>query len=142
MMTGVRLVLFTSALTSLLAAGCVSQQPQARSAAIGDRVTLRVAESVTIEPRNVVLQFSEVVADSRCPADVVCVWEGDAEVSIRAVAADGTSSDLRLHTKGDAEAAPFAGLALRIVALEPVPLEGKPPRQADYVLTLEVAQAN
>ena len=120
-----------------LAAGCASQSP-VPSVAIGDTVTLRVAESATVEPRNVVLQFSEVVTDSRCPTDVVCVWEGDAEISVRAVAADGTSSDLRLHTKSGSEPASFAGLTVRMVSLEPKPREGTPPRQADYVLTVEI----
>ena len=125
------------ALVLALSAGC-SSQPPLTSVAIGETVTLRVAESATVEPRNVVLQFSEVVTDSRCPTDVVCVWEGDAEVSVRAVAADGSSGDLRLHTKSGSEAARFAGLTVRLVSLEPSPREGTPPRQADYVLTLEI----
>ncbi len=122
----------------LLLAACASQQPHAAGVAIGDRVTLRTGESATVQPRNVVLQFAEVVSDSRCPADVTCVWEGDAEVSVRAVAADGTSADLRLHTKGGTPDPSFKGLTLRLIALKPAPMEGKPPRQADYELTIEI----
>ncbi|HEU5163739.1 MAG TPA: hypothetical protein VFV54_11370 [Thermoanaerobaculia bacterium] len=121
----------------VLSASCASQPPVS-SIAIGDTVTLRVGESATVEPRNVVLQFSEVISDSRCPTDVVCVWEGDAEASVRAVASDGSSSDLRLHTKSGSEPAAFAGLTVRLVSLEPKPREGTPPRQADYALTLEI----
>ncbi len=121
----------------LLALACASQ-PQVRGVAIGEQVTLRAAESITVEPRNVVLQFAEVISDSRCPEDVTCVWEGDAEVSVRAVAADGTSSDLRLHTKDGGTQAAFAGLAVRLLTLEPRPRAGVSPLQGDYVLTIEI----
>lgn len=123
----------------ILFAACASTRAEIRSVGVGDTVTLRAAESVTVEPRNVVVQFAEVVSDSRCPADVTCVWEGDAEVSVRAVAADGRSSDLRLHTKEGAPRAEFAGLTVRLVNLDPKPREGKSPRQADYELTIEIA---
>lgn len=142
-MIGTRRLLQTFGLPVLplivLAAGCASQQPPARSVSMGETFTLRVAESAAVYPRDVVLQFSEVVADSRCPEDVVCVWEGDAEVSVRAVAADLTSRELRLRTSEGAREAEFAGLTVRLVRLEPAPREGKPPRQADYELTIEVA---
>ncbi|HEY0591115.1 MAG TPA: hypothetical protein VGF40_05075, partial [Thermoanaerobaculia bacterium] len=104
----------------------------------GDQVTIRAGESVTVQPRNVVLQFAEVLSDSRCPVDVTCVWEGDAEVSIRAVASDGTSADLRLHTRGETSAPSFKGLTLRLIDLRPQPKEGKALRQAEYELTIEI----
>lgn len=122
----------------LLLASCASQAHTAAATAIGERVTLHAGGSVTVQPRNVVLQFAEVVSDSRCPVGVTCVWEGDAEVSVRAVAADGTSADLRLHTAGETPDPSFAGLTLRLIELVPVPREGKPPRQSDYELTIEI----
>lgn len=126
------------ALVLLLSACAAQQAPHAAGVAIGEQVTLRAGESVTVRPRNVVLQFAEVVSDSRCPVDVTCVWEGDAEVSVRAVASDGTSADLRLHTKGGTADPSFKGLTLRLVDLKPQPKEGKAPRQADYELTVEI----
>ena len=136
-----RLASLAALLALGLAAGCASQQPALRSVGIGETFTLRVSESATVEPRKVVLLFSEVVNDSRCPAGVVCVWEGDAEISIRAVAADGSSRDLRLHTARGEASGEFAGLTIRLAGLEPAPREGTASRQADYRATLEVTES-
>lgn len=127
-----------AAAVPILLFACATQQPELHAVAIGDRVTLRAAESVVVEPRGVVLQFAEVVSDSRCPSDVTCVWEGDAEVSVRAVADDGASGDLRLHTKMEPRSAEFAGLVVRLVELRPFPKQGAPTRQADYEVTIEI----
>ena len=37
--------------------------------------------------------YSEVVDDSRCPLDAVCVWEGEARV---ALTIDGDAAELRV----------------------------------------------
>lgn len=125
-------------LVFLLSACAAQRTPRAAAVAIGDQITLRAGESVTVQPRNVVLQFAEVLSDSRCPVEVTCVWEGDAEVSVRAVASDGTSADLRLHTRGGTPDPSFKGLTLHLVGLSPQPKEGKAPRQGDYELTIEI----
>lgn len=43
--------------------------------------TLRVGQSVTISG-GTVLSFRRVVSDSRCPAEVACVWEGEITLAL------------------------------------------------------------
>jgi hypothetical protein len=48
------------------------------------------------------LRFQEVVGDSRCPADAMCVVGGSATVRID-ILADGTTIERELHTGNDAK---------------------------------------
>ena len=50
---------------------------------LGRAFTLRPGESVTIESTDLIVSFEKVTEDSRCPADVTCVWAGDAVVVLR-----------------------------------------------------------
>lgn len=67
----------------LAAAGC-SSSPTAPTRAIplGRDFTLRPGESATIQSTDLRVSFQKVVSDSRCPADAICVWAGDAVVSL------------------------------------------------------------
>ena len=51
----------------------------------GEKIEVRLKEgkSVVLAPENVVLEFSKVGTDSRCPADVRCIIAGEAEVTLR-----------------------------------------------------------
>ena len=51
----------------------------------GERFEVRLKEgkNVVLAPENVVLEFSKVESDSRCPEDVRCIIAGEAEVTLR-----------------------------------------------------------
>ena len=67
------------------------------------------------------ITFASVLADSRCPADVECVWEGNAEVAID-VATDDEHASLSLNTNPDfATEASYLAYTLELIALEPYP---------------------
>src|SRR5882672_10036739 len=54
---------------------------------LGREFKLRARHQVTLKREGLQIKFVEVKEDSRCPADVKCVWAGNAavrlEVSIR-----------------------------------------------------------
>ena len=74
----------------LAAAGCSSSPPTAPSEGVplGREFALRPGESVTIQPTGLRVSFQGVVEDSRCPADAICVWAGDAVVALSVGARD------------------------------------------------------
>jgi hypothetical protein len=89
------------------------------------------------------LVFDGVENDSRCPADVVCVWEGDATVHFsigftnREILAPVRL--LELHTGGSApHAASGYGYRVTLTGLEPLPRAGVPIKPEDYRATVEV----
>lgn len=125
----------------LLLGACASLPPESmKTAAPGESFTLQILQSVRIEPGGTVLQFSEVASDSRCPVDVTCVWEGNAEVVLRATGSGDDSAELRLGTH-EPRTARFGGLAIELVSVAPLPKEGLKPRLAEYEVTLRVNRA-
>jgi hypothetical protein len=48
---------------------------------LGDTLTLSYRQIVEYGPARTALQFDSILEDSRCPADVECIWEGNARVS-------------------------------------------------------------
>ena len=88
----------------LFACGGSPTSPSANS-----DLMLRLGE--TQEAGDLRITFAEVVTDSRCPPDVVCVWAGDAEVVLR-VRDGNRQGEVRLHTHGGSNfprSATFAG---------------------------------
>ena len=47
------------------------------------RIAVKLDLSESIVTRDFNIEFLEVLEDSRCPKDVVCVWEGQARVKVR-----------------------------------------------------------
>lgn len=94
-------------------------------------VTLVEGQSAEISapgaPTPLVVKFSRVLSDSRCPDQVQCVWAG--EVAVRLTYSGEASGELSL-TLPDSEGSPASGYAgrYRIVLLEvtPHPVDGVP----------------
>ena len=61
-------------------AGGGGEQPGA--IALGEETTMSVGDEAAIVDASATLTFAGVVTDSRCPADVVCVWEGEALLGV------------------------------------------------------------
>ena len=62
------------------AASCTSVLPTATVAPLAESFKLRVGQTAAITGTNVRVKFDRVVADSRCPIDVQCVWAGSASI--------------------------------------------------------------
>lgn len=81
--------------------------------------------------------IAEVLADSRCPKNVQCVWAGRASVRIW-IQRDGGAREMRdLHTSPEAAQTTRIGdLALQLLDLTPHPVAGRPVEKASYAATL------
>jgi hypothetical protein len=62
--------------------------------------------------------FVELVEDARCPADVQCVWAGNAKIKIR-VTKNGKSKILELNTAESGTPAAYAGYSFKLKDLMP-----------------------
>jgi hypothetical protein len=124
----------------LLLASCGSPPPTAPKATPPDEeLTLAPGQSGLAQGGRVRVVFQSVSADSRCPVDVTCVWEGDAVVVITAVIEGGEASRHELHTSGRYPSeAEVGGFRIRLAGLAPVPRSDRPPTAADYRATLLV----
>jgi hypothetical protein len=125
----------------LLLASCSTSPTSPRAVNVGDRFTLAPGQTAQVEVTGLRVTFESVTADSRCPVDVTCVWEGDAVVvvSLRSASAGATQHDL--HTAGRLPSEAQEGdYRVRLVDLAPVPRQGRPPGPGDYRATFVVAR--
>jgi hypothetical protein len=88
-------VLFASVAIALSAC---AHDPAVPSAGIGSPFRIGVGESVRVEGTDVVLGFDQVTEDSRCPADVVCVWAGTARLKAWVRGSGQARRDVELQT--------------------------------------------
>ena len=94
------------------------------------------------------LTFTGVPEDSRCPTDVVCVWEGDAVAEITAhppcykEGCLAPSAQFRLHTTLEPKSAEYFGYRVTLVRLMPHPVSTRHIEQREYVAWVKVTQAN
>ena len=109
------------------------------STPLDEPFTLGVNEAIAVSGTSMVIEFTSVTGDSRCPADAVCIQGGDAVVHIR-VSTGGTST-YELHTGDDSRAAVVHGLyRIALVQLQPYPFSGQPISPNDYRATFTVTR--
>ena len=132
---------FAVVLPALLLLAACDDTTTGPSVAIGSEFQLRPSESVSVENTDVELRFDVVTSDSRCPADAICVWQGDATAVFSVRLSDSSSSSLTLHTTGEDRRASASGLTLTLVRLDPYPYSSHPISPSDYRALLRVDPA-
>lgn len=85
--------------------------------------TLQVGDEREIPGTRLRLGFLGVAEDSRCPTDVECVWEGDAEVRLALTTENGNRELFSLHTSLEPRAARMGGAYIELVELIPHPTQ-------------------
>jgi hypothetical protein len=120
------------------ASGCATVEPVI-VAEPGVAFSVPLGKTATINGDGTKITFTRVAADSRCPTDVTCVWEGEAQIEIR-ISRTGSPDEttlLRIHA-GNGEEITSGNLVIRFVGLKPVPrqADGNAPRA--YVAELVV----
>ena len=109
-----------------------------RPVAIGREFTLNAYEAVEVATAYFVLSF-EVMQDSRCPKDVVCVWAGEATVALHLASPDGQreTQTLTIGPEGSATAQ-FDRHQITISDLQPYPVSTTQIDPKEYELTVMV----
>jgi hypothetical protein len=82
------------------------------------------------------MRFNRVVDDSRCPANVVCVWQGDGAVLLEIAPLNGDSKESVLHTSVEPNSISVGRAELRLVKLDPYPAAPGSIDPNAYVVTL------
>ena len=121
----------------LLVAGC-SGSPTGPSVPLNSEFVLAPGGAALIDGASMTIKFNGVTGDSRCPADAVCVWGGDAIVSLT-VTATGGSRDHELHT-GDMRPVKHDDVTIALVQLVPYPFSSSPIQPSDYRATLKATR--
>jgi hypothetical protein len=100
----------------------------------GGNTNVNVQIGSTGEMRGVSITPKEIMEDSRCPVDVVCIQAGTVRVRIQLTSEGGVQEAiLTLDTP-----ITFAGKRVKLSAVTPAPRSLAHPTAADYVFTFEV----
>ncbi len=104
-----------------------------------EEFTLAPGQVAIIQGENLLVRFDRVVEDSRCPALVICIWQGNARIRLTVFQPGERAATLFLNTNA---AFPTEGeyhdYDIELVKLEPYPLTTRPIPQRRYRATLEV----
>ncbi len=101
---------------------------------------LQAGRQATVRGTPFQFRFAGVLEDSRCPADVVCVWQGDGHVRITVLQPDSSARDLDLHTSLEPRSARLGDYSIVLEALQPAPRSTTSIAPTDYVATLRVTR--
>lgn len=83
----------------------------------GNRVIVKVHEQKAVN-RQLSIKFVEMVGDSRCPADMRCVWAGNAKIKVE-LSGKGKSQTFELNTGMKPQSIVYADYEVKVIALEP-----------------------
>ena len=121
----------------VLVAGCRGS-PTGPTVPLNSEFVLAPGRAALIDGASMTIKFNGVTGDSRCPADAVCVWGGDAIVNLT-VTANGGSRDHELHT-GDMRPVQHDDVTIALVQLAPYPFSSSPIQPSDYRATLKATR--
>ena len=99
--------------------------------------TLPIGKTATVPGSPNRIAFTRVTEDSRCPTNVVCVWEGEAKIEV-AISRNGAPANTAILTlRPPTNEAQLGDLVVRFVGLAPAPVSPEPaPRK--YVAELVI----
>jgi len=90
------------------------------------QIVIKIASGETVTAGNVILKFVEVLEDSRCPKDIVCVWAGRAKVKV-AISGEHIylkELELTIGEKNKNILGVFNGFTFKAFGLTPYPSSG------------------
>ena len=127
----------------ILLSGCLMAPAHDVKAELGEEFGLKINQTAYIGSEDLLIEFSEVEQDSRCPSDVVCVWQGVAMVEVKGQGPKAVSFDIILSTDDrevDVNNSEGDTYVIELVDLEPYPESTKEIRDGDYLATLKVTR--
>ena len=101
---------------------------------------LPLGRTATLNGDGVRIAFTQVREDSRCPADVTCIWAGDAKIEL-AISRSGSPDDVRLVSLiPPADETTYRDLHIRFVGLAPTPRQADSGKPKVYVAHLVLSR--
>ncbi len=110
---------------------------------LGEQFQLEIGQTAFIKSRDVRVKMLNVTEDSRCPADAVCIWEGQVTVLLNVMHNEEDLGNFDLTIRGgDKNLAikTFDGYSIQLMKVDPYPFASQPTELTDYVATLQVSE--
>lgn len=117
--------------------GC-DESPTGPTAPLNTAFTLAAGETATVAGAGLSIRFNRITGDNRCPADVVCVLGGSADVHLTVRSAESTAEHV-LRT-GDMQPVRHHAFTIALVQVAPYPFSARPIEPSEYRVTLTVTR--
>ena len=118
--------------------GCGGSSPTHPTTPLNTEFTLAPGESRIIEGELLIVRFTGVTGDSRCPADAFCILGGSADVGITAVS-DRSTQNYALKT-GDMQPVKHDDFTISLVQVAPYPFSTRTIAPDEYRATFKVTR--
>ena len=106
---------------------------------LGQEFSLNVGQSASITDADLGITLLEILADSRCPRDVTCVWAGEVVASVEITLGDSTEIVTLTQPGSSTENTTVTYNEYRIYFdVQPYPEEAQDISQDDYELVLTI----
>jgi hypothetical protein len=130
--------LFVSSVCLVAMAGCGGSGPTHPTAALNTEFTLAPGESRILDGALLIVRFTGVTGDSRCPADAFCIQGGSADVGITAVS-DRATRTYALKT-GDMRPVQHDAFTISLLQVSPYPFSSRTIAPEEYRATFTVSR--
>ena len=129
-------------LTALIVAAACAPEVGAGTAGLGESFSLAVGQSASIDGEDLTIEFIDVIADSRCPSGVECIWQGEVACLVE-ITYSGTGQQKVLTYPGltqEPSEAQFGSYQFTF-SVEPYPEADKEIEKSEYRLNLLITKA-
>lgn len=120
-----------------LLSSCINQLVKVN---LGQVFELSIDQTASIASENLSITFLNVLEDSRCPSDVVCVWAGNARVEIEVFKAGEDKVIATLNSFLEPKEYLYQTYLISFKDLAPYPRSTEEIEPQDYRLSLMVAK--
>lgn len=113
------------------------------SANLNQQFQLKIDQTAFLKNENIIIKFLNVTQDSRCPSDVVCVWEGQVTALINIFLDDEDLGNFELTSRaGYKELAltNFSQYSIKLIKVEPWRTSKQRINIEEYIITLFVSK--
>jgi hypothetical protein len=117
-----------------------SGPPPSKDVVVGSDFDLAPGQSARVDGSALTISFKEVTEDSRCPLGVMCIWAGNAAVSLTVTDGAGAKNQVVLNTTLTPQAVRIAGYEISLVGLQPIRKQDATIPPASYVATLHATR--
>ena len=118
-------------LAVLLSFTFVSAQP-------AEQITIKSGQQKVTKTGRITIKFLELIEDSRCPADVNCVWAGIAKIKVQ-LNKNGKTAIVELNTQNE-KSNVFQGHTITLRDLQPRQSTTSKYSQSAYSATLTITK--
>ena len=111
-------------------------------AELDSEVLLQPTLSAQIKSEELKVTFVTVLADSRCPADVTCVWQGRADIELFVQKGNNDGITVYLSVGGDSnpEKLVFNMYLIQFLELAPYPYSSQTIKPEEYTATIKISK--